>query len=118
MQHVHLIGASGQGKSNCMAHMAFHDVNEGHGAAVIDPRGEMVADLLRRLPSRHLDRIIYLNPGEPDWVPIWNPLTNALAAEIRARVTVGLPTIIERRQTRWLAWAGAFPVSCFWPPSY
>ena len=73
-QHVHLIGAAGLGKTNCMGHMAFHDVNKGHGVAVIDPRGEMVADLLRRLSSRQLDRIIYLNPGEPDWVPIWNPL--------------------------------------------
>ncbi|MCY2953546.1 MAG: hypothetical protein NTU53_16445 [Planctomycetota bacterium] len=74
LQHVHLIGTAGPGKTDCMVHMVFHDVNEGHGAAVIGPRGEMVVDLLRRLSPGHLDCIIYLNPGEPDWVPIWNPL--------------------------------------------
>jgi hypothetical protein len=57
-----------------MVHMAFHDVNEGHGVAVIDPRGDVVADLLRYLPARHLDRIIYIDPGDPDWIPILDPL--------------------------------------------
>jgi len=96
LQHVHLFGAAGQGKTNCMVHMALHDVNERHGVAVIDPRGEMVADLLRRLPSRQLDRIIYLNPAEPDWVPIWNPLKcgtgqgAALVADATVRAFRGL----------------------------
>jgi hypothetical protein len=30
--------------------------------------------MLCLIPEQHLERTIYFNPGDPDWVPIWNPL--------------------------------------------
>jgi len=29
------------------------------------------------IPQRHVPRIIYFNPGDPDYVPLWNPLKNS-----------------------------------------
>jgi len=41
---------------------------------VIDPHGTLVERLLALVPKEHADRVIYVDPGDPDWVPIWNPL--------------------------------------------
>jgi hypothetical protein len=27
-----------------------------------------------RVPEKDVERTIYLNPGDPDWVPLWNPI--------------------------------------------
>jgi hypothetical protein len=64
-----------------MQQMALHDIDQGHGVAVLDPQGGLVEDLLRTIPRRHLDRVVYLNSSDPAWVPIWNPL----------RVDAGVP---------------------------
>ncbi|MCO6438537.1 MAG: ATP-binding protein [Phycisphaerae bacterium] len=73
-KHTHLVGGTGTGKSTVMLHMILHDINEGHGVALIDPHGPLVRELLLRIPRRHVDRVIHMNPGDKDWIPIWNPL--------------------------------------------
>jgi hypothetical protein len=57
-----------------MEHMFDHDIRQGHGVAVIDPHGTLVERLLALVPEEHADRVIYVDPGDPEWVPIWNPL--------------------------------------------
>ena len=73
-QHVHLIGRPGMGKSCLLEHMVLHDISCGHGVAVLDPHGPLIQRLLCLIPAQHADRVIYVNPGDPDWVPLWNPL--------------------------------------------
>jgi hypothetical protein len=72
--HTHLIGRPRTGKSSLMELMILHDVAQGAGVAVLDPHGDLVERLLRLLPESAIDRTIYFNPGDPDWVPLWNPL--------------------------------------------
>ncbi len=73
-EHLHMIGGTGCGKSTLMLSTILHDIQQGHGVAVIDPHGPLIHNFLRLVPSEHIDRVIYINPGDPDWVPIWNPL--------------------------------------------
>jgi hypothetical protein len=72
--HTHLIGSSGMGKSTTKEHMILQDIEHGHGVAVLDPHGDLIERLLCLIPERHVERTIYLNPGDPEWVPLWNPL--------------------------------------------
>jgi hypothetical protein len=62
------------GKSTTQEHMILKDIEQGHGVAVLDPHGDMVERLLCLIPECQVHRCIYFNPGQPDWVPIWNPL--------------------------------------------
>ena len=73
-KHTHLIGRSGMGKSTTQEHMVLSDIEQGHGVAVLDPHGDLVERLLCLIPETYIDRIIYFDPGDPDWIPIWNPL--------------------------------------------
>ena len=86
-KHVHVIGRPGQGKSSVLEFMILHDINQGHGAAVLDPHGRLVQRLLQLIPPEHADRVIYLDLGDPEWVPIWNPLRCAQGVHInRSRI--------------------------------
>jgi len=73
--HTHLIGSSGTGKSSLMEPMILFDIHEREGVAVLDPHGDLIERLLCVLPASAIDRVIYFDPGDRDWVPIWNPLT-------------------------------------------
>jgi hypothetical protein len=73
-KHTHLIGRPGSGKSTLQTHMILSDIEQGHGVAVLDPHGDLIESVLCLIQEAHIHRTIYFNPGDPDWVPIWNPL--------------------------------------------
>lgn len=62
LRHLWLLGPTGTGKSTLIANMALQDADAGRGFALVDPKGDLVADILARLPeSRHQD-VIVLDP--------------------------------------------------------
>ncbi len=70
----HLIGKWGSGKSCLLEHMSLQDIKDGKGVAVIDPHGDTVEHLLACIPEDMANKVIYIDFGDPAWVPIWNPL--------------------------------------------
>lgn len=73
-QHTHLIGTTGTGKTHLLKHIFKADILAGHGAAVIDPHGQLIQDLLDIIPASLAEKVIYFNPGDPKYIPMWNPL--------------------------------------------
>ncbi len=73
-KHTHLIGRTGTGKSTTQEHMVLGDIRRGDGVAVLDPHGDLVERLLHLIPESDVERTIYFDPGDPHWIPIWNPL--------------------------------------------
>lgn len=70
------------GKSTLLEHMVLHDLDRCHGVAVLDPHGDLVQRLLRLIPEQHVERTIFFDPGDPDWVPLWNPLSLSVGQDI------------------------------------
>ena len=62
------------GKSTTQERMVLSDIEQGHGVAVLDPHGDLIERILYLIPEQYVERTIYLNPGDPEWVPTWNPL--------------------------------------------
>ena len=65
MEHWHLIGSSGWGKSQTLQHILMHDLTEPDPPAliVIDSQGDMLAKLQRlELFARDPDRLIIIDP--------------------------------------------------------
>jgi hypothetical protein len=54
--------------------MILDDIDKGAGVAVIDPHGDLVDTLLCLIKEEHIEKTIYFDPGDPDYVPLWNPL--------------------------------------------
>lgn len=72
-RHLHAIGPTGVGKSTLLAHLVLADVTAGRSAVVIDPKGDLATDVLRRVPCDHRDRVAVLDPSHD--APLgFNPL--------------------------------------------
>lgn len=72
--HIHILGATGSGKSELMARMVLADVNAGRGVVVIDPKGDLVTDILTRLPAHVGQRVALFDADNPARPPVLNPL--------------------------------------------
>ncbi|MGH8542068.1 MAG: type IV secretory system conjugative DNA transfer family protein [Gammaproteobacteria bacterium] len=91
ISHVHVIGPTGSGKSNELAQWIVADAAANRSVLVIEPKGDLVDDVLSRLPeSRHND-VVVIEPGEAEAIVGFNPLTGACdQAERRADELLGL----------------------------
>ena len=79
--HTHVVGATGSGKSTLLANMALADMAAGRGVVLIDPKGDLVDDLLARLPEQALRRLVLIDPKETEAPPALNVLEGE-AAEV------------------------------------
>ncbi|MBR3642319.1 MAG: type IV secretion system DNA-binding domain-containing protein, partial [Parasporobacterium sp.] len=73
LEHTILIGPTGSGKSTAMEHLILSDINAGRSVLVLDPKADLVTDILERIPpNRHQDTIV-IDPS--DAAPVgFNPL--------------------------------------------
>lgn len=63
-RHLYVIGQTGTGKSYLMLNMAIQDMEDGNGMCVIDPHGELVNDILERVPANRAQDVIVFDPGD------------------------------------------------------
>ncbi|MCP2342941.1 type IV secretion system DNA-binding domain-containing protein [Actinomadura rupiterrae] len=83
-QHVHVVGQTGVGKSTFLAGQILADANAGRGALVIDPKGDLIEDILHRLPERAIGKAVVFDPAQDGPPPCLNVLAGpdpAFAAE-------------------------------------
>jgi hypothetical protein len=62
LQHLHVIGPTGGGKSTLLARLALQDIEHGRSVVVVEPKGDLIAELLERMPTRRLDDVVLLDP--------------------------------------------------------
>ncbi|WP_442933261.1 type IV secretory system conjugative DNA transfer family protein [Micromonospora psammae] len=72
--HMHVVGSTGSGKTTLLVNMAVADITAGRGTVVIDPHGDMVLDILDRLPASAAGRVVLFDPDQPN-PPTLNPLS-------------------------------------------
>jgi hypothetical protein len=67
--HLSLLGGTGSGKSAVMCRIALELLARRHGAVLIDPKADLVAELLDRVPAADADRVVVLDPSERGPLP-------------------------------------------------
>jgi len=63
-RHTYIIGKSGVGKSVLLANMAVQDIQNGEGVCVLDPHGDLIQDILDRIPPERAEDVIIFSPGD------------------------------------------------------
>lgn len=58
MRHAFLMGQTGTGKSTLLESMIVQDIRAGRGLAVIDPHGDMIENVLKRIPPERASDVI------------------------------------------------------------
>jgi energy-coupling factor transporter ATP-binding protein EcfA2 len=72
--HIYVIGKTGVGKSTLLKSMAMQDIDRGNGLCVLDPHGDIAADLINSIQESRRNDLIYFNPKDPNNTVTFNPL--------------------------------------------
>ena len=87
LYHTVLLGPTGAGKSTALAHLALADIHAGRGVPLIDPKTDLVADILARIPEQRRGDVVVIDPTSSRPVGI-NPLARVQAARSGALSSV------------------------------
>ncbi len=64
LRHTWIIGPTGVGKSTLLCGLILQDIKAGRGVAVLDPKGDLVSDVLARMPDERREDIVVVSPSE------------------------------------------------------
>ncbi|WP_131732896.1 type IV secretory system conjugative DNA transfer family protein [Actinomadura formosensis] len=67
LRHSWVLGPVGVGKSTLLANMALQDIQAGRGVVVVDPKSDLVADLLNRIPEHRHNDVLIIDPSATDY---------------------------------------------------
>jgi hypothetical protein len=74
LRHVHVLGPTGVGKSTALASLVMQDMQAGRAVVVIEPKGDLIADLLTRIPAGRVGDVVLLDPTDTARPVGLNPL--------------------------------------------
>ena len=63
-RHMYIVGKSGTGKSVLLNNLAIQDIENGHGVCVMDPNGDLIEDILNRIPPERAEDVIIFSPAD------------------------------------------------------
>lgn len=72
--HMYVIGKTGTGKSTLLGRMILSDLERGEGAALLDPHGDLIEEVLARFPAGRKSDLTYFNVTDESRVLGFNPL--------------------------------------------
>lgn len=64
LRHMWVIGPTGVGKSTLLGNMICQDITAGAPMMVIDPRNDLITDVLARIPEHRRDDVLILDPTD------------------------------------------------------
>lgn len=93
--HLHVQGVTGVGKSTWLAHHVLGEAEAGRGVVLLDPQGDLAANVIDRLPADCGDRLVILDPDERDAPAAFNVL-DATDPGQRELVADGVVSVFRR----------------------
>ena len=62
-RHMYVIGQTGTGKSAFLSNLIEQDVLNGDGIGILDPHGDLIDDILGKIPNERLDDVVVFDPA-------------------------------------------------------
>jgi hypothetical protein len=75
LEHTIIIGPTGSGKSTVMRNQACSDMENGNSVLMIDPKGDLINEVLSDIPKEREDDVVILDPTSPNPVG-FNPFAS------------------------------------------
>lgn len=99
-RHIHLIGASGSGKSNLMLNLIKQDLDQGNGFCVIDPHGDLIDDVLTQIPENRINDVVLFDPADSEY-PVGLNILKANSEVEKTLLASDLTATFRRFSTSW-----------------
>lgn len=62
--HVSITGPTGSGKSNLLLSLIVSDMQRGRGAVVVDVKGDLIEECLKRVPDDRIEDVVLVDPSD------------------------------------------------------
>ena len=98
LRHCYMIGASGTGKSTLLLSMAVQDAVAGNGFAVLDPHGDLIEEIVARIPAERINDVFLFDPADEDY-PVGFNILSAHSQLERTLLASDLVAVFRRLST-------------------
>jgi type IV secretory pathway TraG/TraD family ATPase VirD4 len=88
LRHTHIVGATGSGKTVLLEQLIYRDLERGHGALIIDPKGDRAFYERIRTFCRKIGRdgdLRLLSTTYAEESVVWNPCRLGSASELQSK---------------------------------
>ena len=100
VRHMHVIGASGTGKSTLLLNLILSDIQSGEGLAVLDPHGDLIDEVLGRIPDNRINDVVLLDAADEEYAVGFNILQAHSELE-KNLLSSDLVAVFRRLSTSW-----------------
>ncbi|MDB6019607.1 MAG: hypothetical protein JWR19_4096 [Pedosphaera sp.] len=100
VQHMHVIGVQGTGKSTLLFNLIRQDIENGEGVAVLDPHGDLIEQILGIIPPERIHDVVLVDPSDEEYSVGFNILSAHSDAEKRLLAS-DLVSVFQRLSTSW-----------------
>ena len=100
VRHMHVIGASGTGKSTLLFNLIREDIENGEGVAVLDPHGDLVDRILGVIPPERIGDVVLVDPSDEQYSVGFNILSAHSDLE-KNLLSSDLVSVFQRLSTSW-----------------
>ncbi len=99
-RHMHVIGASGTGKSTFLFNLIQQDILAGEGLAVLDPHGDLIDRILEVIPEHRIKDVILVDPSD-ETASIGFNILSAHSDLEKTLLASDLVSVFARLSTSW-----------------
>lgn len=100
LKHMHVIGATGTGKSTFLLNLIVQDIEHGEGIAVLDPHGDLIESILSHIPKNRLDDVMIIDPSDSEF-PVGFNILSAHSEIEKDILSSDLVAAFKRLSTSW-----------------
>jgi hypothetical protein len=100
LRHMHVVGASGTGKSTLLLNLILQDIEHGEGVAVLDPHGDLIDQILGYIPERRHEDVILIDPADAEF-PVGFNILSAHSELEKTLLSSDLVAVFQRLSTSW-----------------
>lgn len=93
--HIAIVGKTGTGKSALLQNIVCQDVLAGRGGALLDPHGDLIRAVLKRLPDTRRQNVVLLDAADSSLRFRFNPFAGVVSKQ-RALAVAGLVEVFKK----------------------
>ena len=100
LRHIHILGATGTGKSTLLHSLIMQDIEHGEGLCLIDPHGDLVEAVLNNIPQERIKDVVLIDPTDSQF-PVGLNILLAHSDLEKELLASDLVALFRRFSTSW-----------------